>query len=286
MLFRGRSSALLSAVLLLFGCGAGSLHAAATTTITTIKIAGSTTVLPIIAEATKAYRILHPELTLTVSGGGSGAGVASVERGTIDIGMASRPLSHSEALRLNTTTDVIPVARDAVAVAVSKAVYESGVQRLSLSQIAAIYRGEIRNWKVLGGLDAPILVIDKEASRGTRHVFASVVLGNPRARAAGATIITGSNNEEQAVIARSDQAIGMLSNAWLNDRVRAVAVGDGDDAILPTAENVASGRYVIKRDLNILVPKQRSAAVIAFVDFLRSDQGQTIVEAVGFHRVR
>ncbi len=260
----------------------GPLYAAATT----IKIAGSTTLLPILSEAAKQYRITHPDLSLTVSGGGSGMGVANIERGTIDIGMASRPLSEREAERLGDSIDVIPVARDAVAIAVSKAVYESGVRELSLAQIAAIYRGEIRNWRELGGQDAKILVIDKEASRGTRHVFASVVLGSPRARAPGATIITGSNNEEQSVISRSDQAIGMLSNAWLNDRVRAVAVGDGGEAVLPTAENVALGRYVIKRDLNILVPKASGDEVKGFVDFLRSEQGQVIVEMVGFHSVR
>ncbi|VAW89195.1 Phosphate ABC transporter, periplasmic phosphate-binding protein PstS (TC 3.A.1.7.1) [hydrothermal vent metagenome] len=261
---------------------AGPLYAATTT----IKIAGSTTLLPILSEAAKQYRVSHPDLNLTVSGGGSGMGVANIERGTIDIGMASRPLSEREAERLGDSIDVIPVARDAVAIAVSKAVYESGVTQLSLAQIAAIYRGEIRNWRELGGLDAKILVIDKEASRGTRHVFALVVLGSPGARAPGATIITGSNNEEQSVISRSDQAIGMISNAWLNDRVRAIAVGEGDMAVLPTAENVALGRYVIKRDLNILVPKGSGDEVKEFVAFLRSEQGQAIVQTVGFHSVR
>jgi len=260
----------------------GPLYAATTT----IKIAGSNPLQPILSEAAKQYRITHPDLRLTVSGGGSGMGVANIERGTIDIGMASRPLSVREAERLGDATDVIPVARDAVAIAVSKAVYENGVTQLSLAQIAAIYRGEIRNWRELGGLDATILVIDKEASRGTRYVFAAVVLGNPHARAPGATIITGSNNEEQAVISRSDQAIGMLSNAWLNDRVRAIAVGEGDAALLPTAENVARGRYLITRDLNILVPKGSGDEVKGFVDFLRSAQGQAIVETVGFHSVR
>lgn len=268
--------------LLLKTCLVGSLHAATET----IKIAGSTTVLPIVTEAAKQYRAQHPGVRLTVSGGGSGVGIASVERGTIDIGMVSRPLSAREAQRLGTQVRLLPIARDAVAIAVSKAVYDSGVQRLSLSQIAAIYRGEIRNWRELGGLDATILVIDKEASRGTRHVFARVVLGNARARAPGATIITGSNNEEQMVIARSDQAIGMLSNAWLNERVRAVAVGDGAAARLPTAENVALGHYAIKRDLTVLVPQNSSQEVAAFVDFLLSEAGQSIVQAVGFHAVR
>lgn len=272
----------LLSLLLTAAVSAGSLQAATDT----IRVSGSTSVLPIVAEAAKQYRKLHPELRLTVSGGGSGVGVASIERGTIDIGMASRPLSSDEAQRLGRRVTLIPIARDAVAVAVSKAVYESGVQRLSLQQIAAIYRGEIRNWRELGGPDAPILVIDKEASRGTRHVFASVVLGDAHARARGATIITGSNNEEQAVISRSDQAIGMLSNAWLNDRVRAVAVGDEGSALLPTAENVATGRYPIKRDLNILVPTEPAPGVSGFVDYLLSDKGQSVVAAVGFHPVK
>ncbi len=279
-MFQGKRSVLSLAVFLL-GIFSGSLHAALM-----IKVVGSTTVLPVVAEAAKQYRLMHPELRLTVSGGGSGVGVASIERGSVDIGMVSRPLSRFEIERLGNTIEVIAVARDAVAIAVSKAVFESGVQRLSLAQIAAVYRGEIRNWRELGGMDAAILVIDKEASRGTRHVFASVVLGNARARAPGASIITGSNNEEQAVISQSDQAIGMLSNAWLNDRVRAIAVGEGEAALLPTAENVAQGRYLIQRDLNILVPKNSSAAVMDFVGFLRSEKGQSIAEMVGFHPVR
>lgn len=272
----------LISILAMAGLLSGPLHAATET----IRISGSTSVLPIVSEAAKQYRQLHPEIRLTVSGGGSGVGVASVERGTIDIGMASRPLSSAETKRLNSRAQLIPIAHDAVAIAVSKAVYESGVQSLSLQQIAAIYRGEIRNWRELGGLDAPILVIDKEASRGTRHVFASVVLGDPHARARGATIITGSNNEEQAVIARSDQAIGMLSNAWLNDRVRAIAIGEGASALLPTPENISAGRYPIKRDLNILVPTERTAPVAEFVDYLLSEQGQSVVATVGFHPVR
>ncbi|HHJ81273.1 MAG TPA: hypothetical protein ENJ65_06530, partial [Candidatus Tenderia electrophaga] len=208
-----------------------------------LRVAGSTTVLPIVAEAAKHFRRQHPDLTLTVSGGGSGVGVANIERGLVEIGMASRDLTAAEKQRLQGKVKPVAIARDAVAVAVSKAVYDAGVRQLSLAQIAAIYRGEIKNWQQLGGPDSRILVIDKEASRGTRHVFAKVVLGSERARAAGASIITGSNNEEQTVIANSDKAIGMLSHAWLNDAVRALAVGEAGEAVLPTFENVANGRY-------------------------------------------
>lgn len=250
-----------------------------------IRIAGSTSVLPIVAEAAKHYRQLHPGLSLTVSGGGSGVGVVSVGQGTVEIGMVSRDLTIREKKRLDGKVRQVAVARDAVAVAVSKAVYMSGVKRLSLEQIAAIYRGEIRNWKQLGGPDARILVIDKESSRGTRHVFARVVLGNETARAPGATIIAGSNNEEQAAIANSDQAIGMLSNAWLNDAVRAVAIG-GENAVLPTMEHVANGSYPIQRDLNLLVSDKSGKQSDAFVEFLLSDEGQQIVRQVGYLPVR
>ncbi len=251
-----------------------------------INVAGSTTVLPIVAQAAKVYRKMHPDLVLTVSGGGSGVGVAGVRAGTLDLGMASRELSGEERQALGGRVEVVAVARDAVAVVVSKAVYLGGVQRLSLAQIAAIYRGEIRNWKALDGPQRRILVLDKEPSRGTRHVFAKAVLGDAHARAPGASIIVGSNSEEQAAVARSDSAIGMLSNAWLNDRVRAVAVGEGQAAVLPTLEHVADGRYPIQRRLNILVPVDASPATRGFVEFLLSDEGQKIVGETGYLPIR
>ncbi len=247
-----------------------------------ISIVGSTTVLPIVAQAVKRYRHLHPNIVLTVSGGGSGVGVASVLQGTAQIGMVSRDLTEQEKNKFNNNVEVIPVARDAVAIAVSKAVYLAGVKLLSIEQIADIYRGKTGNWKSLGGADTPILVIDKEASRGTRHVFAKVVLGNARARARGASIITGSNNEEQAAIAGSNQAIGMLSNAWLNDQVRAIAIGTGHDAISLTTENIANGRYPIQRTLDILLPKNASRDARQFIDFLLSEEGQNIVQSAGY----
>ncbi len=251
-----------------------------------ISVAGSTTVLPIVAQAAKAYRAMHPDVVLTVAGGGSGVGIAGVRGGTLDLGMASRALTEDERHALTGRVEVVPVARDAVAVVVSRAVYLGGVRRLSLAQVAAIYRGGIRNWREVGGPDRRILVLDKAPSRGTRHVFARVVLGDAHARAPGASIIVGSNNEEQATVARSDSAIGMLSNAWLNDRVRAVALGTATDAVPPSLAHVADGSYPIQRRLNLLVPREAGAAVRAFVDFLLSPAGQEIVSATGYLPIR
>jgi len=268
------------ATLLFVGLGSGSalgqeLHAA-----------GSTTVLPIVSQAAKAYHALHPSVQISVSGGGSGVGIASFAQGTVEIGMASREPEEVEIERLGKDVEIVTIAHDAVAVVVSKAVYEGGVHTLSLAQIAAIYRGQIENWKALGGPDSRILAIDKEASRGTRHVFAKAVLGSAHARAPGADLVAGSNNEEQTIVARSDQAIGMLSNAWLNDRVRGVAVGEPGHAILPTLEHVRDGRYPIRRALQVLISHHATAATRDFVRFILSPDGQKIVRESGYLAVQ
>lgn len=251
-----------------------------------ISAVGSTTVLPVMSQAAEAYHQTHPDLTITVSGGGSGVGIAAIIQGTAQLGMASRETSPEEQAKLDGKVDNIIVASDAVAVVVSKAVYESGIHQLSMAQIADIYQGKIKNWQQLGGLDKRILVIDKEASRGTRHVFAKAVLGSSHARAEGASIISGSNNEEQMIVSRSDNAIGMLSNAWLNDKVRGVDVLVDGKAIAPTIEHVRDGSYPIARGLHVLVPHTASAATKDFVQFLLSKQGQDIVKKVGYLPVR
>ncbi len=252
----------------------------------TLHAAGSTTVLPVVSTAATAYHHQHPNVTITVSGGGSGVGIASMIQHTADIGMASREIDAEEAAKLHGKVDVLTIAKDAVAVVVSKAVYVGGVHQLSLHQIADIYRGKIKNWKSLGGPDAQILVIDKEASRGTRHVFAEAVLGDAHARAPGASVISGSNNEEQALVAHSDQAIGMLSNAWLNDAVRGIAVGEGNKAVLPDIQHVRDGSYPISRSLHVLLAKKASPEARDFANFLLSPEGQAIVKKSGYLQVR
>ncbi|MDQ7004142.1 MAG: substrate-binding domain-containing protein [Ghiorsea sp.] len=264
-------------LLLIFCCLSTPLVAAQR-----ISVVGSTTVLPVISQAAALFHAQHPDITITVSGGGSGVGIASVIQGTAHIGMASRQTTQEEQAKLKGKVDNIIIAADAVAIAISKAVYESGVHALSVQQIADIYRGNIRNWKDVGGLDARIVVIDKEASRGTRHVFAEAILGDKHARAKGASIISGSNNEEQAIISRSDAAIGMLSNAWLNDKVRGIDIIVNGQHISPSIEHVRDHSYPLARGLHILLPNNASKAAKDFVQFLLSESGQNIVKQVGY----
>ncbi len=248
----------------------------------TLHAVGSSTLLPVVSEAAKHYHRIHPDVTITVSGGGSGVGVAAMISGSADFGMTSRELRTEEEQRLKDRIELVTIAHDAVAVMVSKPVFMAGVRALTLEQIAAIYRGRIRNWKGVGGPDRPILVIDKEAGRGTRHVFAKAVLGDAGARAPGAVVVAGSNNEMQALVGRSDSAIGILSSAWGSDSVRALAIRTRQGEISPTPDNIVSGRYPIGRKLVLLLPRNASASARDFVAFLLSPEGQAIVEEVGY----
>lgn len=201
---------------------------------TVIRVAGSTTVLPIVSRAAERFQARHPSVRITVNAGGSGVGIHGTGTRRLDIGLASRELTSKEKSRyeqsqLNTTV----IGRDAVACVVSSEIFESGVHSLSKQQIGDIYRGRITNWRQVGGPDRPIVVIDKESHRGTRHVFMRYLFGKSNARAPGARLVTGSNNEEQAKIAQSDSAIGMLSIAWINDDVVGIGIREGRQIIIP-----------------------------------------------------
>ncbi len=252
----------------------------------TIRVVGSSTLLPVVSEAASRFADVQPERVITVAGGGSGVGVAAMIRGGADLGMISRRLTSQEEQRLEGRVEQVPIGRDAVAVMVSKSVFSAGVRALTVEQIAAIYRGRIRNWKEVGGPERPILVIDKEGGRGTRHVFAEVILGDARARAPGAVLVAGSNNEMQTLIARSDRAIGILSSAWRNDAVRGVALRTPQGDIFPDAGRISAVRYPLQRDLVLLVPRNATTGIKDFVGFLLSPEGQAIVAEKGYLPVR
>ncbi len=264
--------------------GAFSRPAVAGEPETTLRVVGSTTVLPIAARAAQQFSDDHRgQVRITVNPGGSGVGINSVGQGQADIGMASREITARERERFeDADLRVHVIARDAVACVVSAEVYEAGVRALSREQIRDIYSGRIRNWKAVGGPDRPIVVIDKEHHRGTRHVFMAYVFGHPQARAPGARLVTGSNNEEQAKIAQSEAAIGMLSFAWVNERVRAVGLREDGQILTATRESVRSGRYPLVRNLNFVTRGEPRGWVKRFMDFIRGPRGHRIVQKSGY----
>ncbi len=252
-----------------------------------IKVAGSTTVLPAVSRAAEVFMKAHPNVTITINLGGSGVGVTSVAKGLADIGMISRDITQDEKKNFRDADFRIhPIWKDSVACVVSSEIYNAGIKSLSPERIRKIYLGEIKNWKEIGGTDKDILVVDKESHRGTRHVFMGYIFGDENAKAPGADIITGSNNEEQSKIGQSDSAIGMLSHAWINKDVVGVGIEVDGKVIEPTIWNIKNGAYPIARDLLLITRGEPSGAVREFIDFIMSPEGQKIVEENGYVSIK
>ncbi|MFQ5442615.1 MAG: phosphate ABC transporter substrate-binding protein [Thermodesulfobacteriota bacterium] len=252
-----------------------------------IRIAGSTTVLPVVTRAAEKFMAAHPGVRITVNPGGSGVGVKSIGNGLVDIGMASRHITDEEKRNFSRVDfRVHVIGRDAVACVISSEIYDAGVMSLSREEIRKIYSGQIDNWKEVGGPDKKILVVDKELHRGTRHVFMAYVFGDEKARARGADLIAGSNNEEQTKLSLSDTAIGMLSRAWINKDVMGVGIKTDGRVIEPTLKNITNGVYPISRDLTLVTKGAPVGMVKKFIDYILSGEGQKIVEGSGFVPLR
>jgi len=253
----------------------------------TIQVSGSTTVLPVISKAADHFKVKHG-ITIIVNAGGSGVGINQLGEGKIDIGMASRYITEAEVSKYpNVKFTIHSIGKDAVVPVVSSEIYDSGVKALTIEQIGKIYKGKILNWKELGGPDREILVVDKETSRGTRHVFMKVVLGDKEAKAQGADLVLGSNNEEQTAIVQSNAAIGMLSNAWLNNDVKGLSIIMADNSVIdPTLENITNGKFPITRSLLLITNGEPQGNIKAFIEFILSPEGQNIVGEAGYVSLR
>lgn len=251
----------------------------------TVSVSGSSTVLPVVTKAADVYKA-QTGRGIIVNSGGSGAGFSQLAQGLTEIGMMSRDITPSERAQYpDIQIKAIAIARDAVAPVVSSEIYDAGITVLSPSQIADIYRGRINNWAELGGPDRDILVVDKEASRGTRHIFMQAIMGEKEPEAKGADLVLGSNNEEQTALSQSDSAIGMLSIAWLNDDIKGLTLDMGDTRIMPTLEAAKAGQWPISRNLNVIVRSDITPAGRSFVDFLLSPAGQDQAESAGYIKV-
>ncbi len=245
-------------------------------------VAGSTTVLPIISKAAEQFS-QTTGISVIVNAGGSGVGINQLAGGKIAIGMISRNITEKEkALYPDATLITHVIGKDAVVPVVSSKIYNAGITALSLKQIGQIYLGKISNWKQLGGPDKDILVVDKEASRGTRHVFMQAILDDKEALAPGADLVLGANNEEQTAISQSDSAIGMLSHAWLNNDVKGLAISLTDgQRIEPNLQTINNGSFPITRNLLLVTNGTPTGHSKEFIDFILSTPGQTIVTESG-----
>ena len=272
--------ALLVLATLFTGCvGNGGETTPSTTaapTVQSISVTGSTTVLPIAQKAAESYMDANVYADIQVSGGGSGAGVQAVGEGTADIGMASRDLKAAEKEKYPDLVQYV-VARDGIAVIVNPAV---AVNALTTEQIKAIYTGETKNWKELGGSDMTIVVIGRDSSSGTREFFSEKVM--EKADYVSTQLEKNSNGAVKQTVAQTPGAIGYVGLGYLDATVKALKIDENGNLVEPSIETVTSGAYPVSRTLNMFTKGEASGLSKDYLDYILSPAGQKIVEEEGF----
>ena len=236
----------------------------------TVNTDGSTSMADVMAAFQESFGDIQPDVTVNYSGTGSGSGITNVLAGTVDIGLSSRALTDEE--KAEGAVENI-VALDGVAVVVNP---ENAITNLTVEQIAQIYNGTITNWSELGGADAPIAVIGRDAASGTRGAFEEIV------GVEDACVYTNkyeSTGEVIGSVAGNPNAIGYASLSAVDESVVAVKV----NGVAPSEATVADGTYGIQRPF-VMVTKEGaelSPAAQAFLDWAMSADAADEIEAAG-----
>ena len=231
---------------------------------------GSTSMQKVIGALGEAFTEANPDVNFTYNPTGSGSGITAVSEGRCDIGLSSRNLKDEEAAKgLKATV----LALDGIAVIVNP---ENPIGELSLEQIAKVYTGEITNWSELGGNDAEIVVIGREAGSSTRDSFESIT------KTADACVYRQeltSTGDVITTVAQNPDAIGYASLASIGDTVKALVV----EGVAPSEETVKDGSYLVQRPF-VLVTREGeelSEAAQAFFDYITSADAASIIADAG-----
>ncbi len=249
---------------------------------------GSDTIVNLALAWAEQYQGVHPDVQISVTGGGSGTGIASLINGTVDIANASRAIKPEEmqqARQAGFDPTEFVIARDAIAVIVNP---NNPVKELTLEQISQIYKGEINNWKEVGGDDRPIVRLSRETNSGTHVYFLEEVVrlgsADDKSIFSPTTLLLPSSEGIISEVSDNPNAIGYDGLGYVTDTVKTVAVAKaGTHAyILPSVETVNSGTYPISRDLYMYTRSQPEGAVKDYLDWIHSAEAQKTVAELGF----
>ena len=236
-----------------------------------LSLAGSTSMEKLCEALKESFMEKNPGVTVTVEYTGSGSGIESVTAGSVDIGDSSRALTDDE--KANGVEENI-VAIDGIAVVVDPA---NTVEDLTKDQLTSIYDGTVTNWKDVGGNDAPIVVVGREAGSGTRGAFEELLKLEDACKYSNELDSTGA---VMAKVASTPGSIGYVSLDVLDDTVKALKL----DGAEPTEENIKAGKYFLSRPF-VMATKgeisEQSDLVKALFDFIYSDEGSELVKSVG-----
>lgn len=236
-----------------------------------ITLAGSTSMEKLANAMAEAFMEKYPNVTVAPEFTGSGAGLESLAKGTVDIGDASRALSDDE--KAGGAVENI-VAIDGIAVITDS---ENAVSDITSEQLAQIYTGEITNWSDLGGADEQIVVIGREAGSGTRDAFEELNDVKDACKYAQELDSTGA---VLAKVAATPGAIGYVSLDVVDDTVKALQLNSVD----ATEDNILAGTYVLQRPFVMATMgeiSEQNDLVKAFFDFIHSEEGQQVITSVG-----
>jgi phosphate transport system substrate-binding protein len=250
-----------------------------------VTVKGSDTMVILAQSWAENYMKEHSGLTVQVTGGGSGVGIAALINGGTDICEASRPMKDSEKQqaksRRGKEVKEIPVALDGLAIYVSES---NPIQFFTEPQLKAIYTGKITNWRELGGKDGRIVTYGRDNSSGTYQFFKEHVLNNEDF-ARDVQTLPGTGAIVNAV-SKDSASIGYGGIAYASGiRVVPVRRDDKSDAVLPTLATVKSGQYALSRNLFFYTLGDPAGDVKAFIDWVLGPEGQKLCETVGYYPV-
>jgi phosphate transport system substrate-binding protein len=287
------AAGLLVASMLVAGCGArpvqaqaGSPSAKQPAVQRTIENKGSDTLVNLALAWAEAYMQAKPEVHISVTGGGTGTGIAAMLNRTADIANASREIKPEEmtaARDKGMTPQQFVVAGDAIAIIVNP---ENPVQQLTLQQLSDIYTGKIKNWREVGGENRPIVLLSRESNSGTYVYFLENVvrLGKKSDLLFSSdTLLMPSSEGISAEVRQNPNAIGYDGLGYVTPDQKVIAVAKDNKApyVLPSKETVTDGAYPIARALYMVTPDEPSEQVKAYLDWVRTE-GQVMVAQLGF----
>lgn len=240
-----------------------------TDSLQTVSTDGSTSMEKVIGFLSEAYMEEHKNIKVTYNPTGSSSGIQAVAEGRCDIGLASRDLKDEETKDLQGTI----VAIDGIAIIVNPA---NPIKDLTIAQIGEIYTGKITNWKEVGGSDAPIVCIGREAASGTRDGFEEVTDTKDKCQYSQELTSTG---DVVQTVSGNPNAIGYASVASVNDAVNMISV----EGIAPTTETIQDGTYKVQRNFVLVTKKDvaLSQAAQEFFDFATNSGADNLITEAG-----
>jgi phosphate transport system substrate-binding protein len=249
---------------------------------------GSDTIVNLALAWAEAYHEVRPDINISVTGGGSGTGIAAMINNSVDIANASRKMKKKEIANAeeNGFTPVeFVIASDGIAVIVNP---HNPVDRLTLQQVSDIFSGKINNWTEVGGVDRPIVRLSREVNSGTHVYFLEAVvrMGDKKDKTlfSTSTLLLPSSEGITAEIAQNRNAIGYDGLGYVTDAVKTIALAPDDTGryVSPTVETVMDGSYPVSRSLYMYTPGEPSGATKEYLDWIAGAYAQAIVKELGF----